>query len=259
MGSLSHTVSGDIASFRTPSRVPIESLKIHFLPKQEGSGDASPVNRRNIVGWDSCNLLGSKRNFIRFGNRTLGYPSSTAESQGTKRKFDIATYVAGLATSNYWNRERVSNVSLSNGVLTFTPVSVQTYGIGFPMILKPGTYKFDATHNCRIIASCYYKEDGTYISSESIHSTKSFTVPSTAYYTVIDFLGYTGTVATVTNVIVSKKTMTYEEYEGNIIPLLWSDHGVEYGGYVDPVRGKLVAEWATYTFTGTETDLRAGG
>ena len=48
---LSHTVSGDIAHFRTPSRVPIESLKFHFLPKQEGSGDPSPSNVRPITGW----------------------------------------------------------------------------------------------------------------------------------------------------------------------------------------------------------------
>lgn len=52
---LSHTVSGNVASFRTPSRVPIESLKFHFLPKQEGSGDPSPTNVRPITGWTGLN------------------------------------------------------------------------------------------------------------------------------------------------------------------------------------------------------------
>ena len=52
---LTHTVSGDVAHFRTPSRVPIDSLKFHFLPKQEGSGDPSPSNVRPIAGWTGLN------------------------------------------------------------------------------------------------------------------------------------------------------------------------------------------------------------
>ena len=51
---LSHTVSGDIASFRTPSRVPIESLKFHFLPKQ-AAGTPSPENPIPIEGWTGLN------------------------------------------------------------------------------------------------------------------------------------------------------------------------------------------------------------
>ena len=51
MGSISHTVSGDIASFKSAARVPITSLKCHFKPVQEGSGDPSPANVRPITGW----------------------------------------------------------------------------------------------------------------------------------------------------------------------------------------------------------------
>lgn len=64
MGGLSHTVSGDIASFRTPSRVPIESLKFHFLPKQEGSGDPSPTNVCPITGWTGLNGRRAGKNLI---------------------------------------------------------------------------------------------------------------------------------------------------------------------------------------------------
>lgn len=62
MGGLTHTVSGDIASFRTPSRVPIESLKFYFLPKQEGSGDPSPTNVRPITGWTGVNWRRAGKN-----------------------------------------------------------------------------------------------------------------------------------------------------------------------------------------------------
>lgn len=64
MGGLSHTVSGDIASFRTPSRVPIESLKFHFLPKQAGSEVPSPTNIRPITGWTGLNGRRSGRNLL---------------------------------------------------------------------------------------------------------------------------------------------------------------------------------------------------
>ena len=73
---LSHTVSGDIASFRTPSRVPIESLKFHFLPKQEGSGDPSPSNERPIIGWTGLNGYKAGKNLVNKVNVINGYFSS---------------------------------------------------------------------------------------------------------------------------------------------------------------------------------------
>lgn len=63
MGGLSHTVSGDIASFRTPSRVPIESLKFHFLPKQ-AAGTPSPENPISIEGWTGLNGEHSGKNLL---------------------------------------------------------------------------------------------------------------------------------------------------------------------------------------------------
>lgn len=64
MGNLTHTVSGDIASFRSAARVPIESLKCHFLPIQEGSGDSSSSNVRNISGWNQVNIFHTGKNVM---------------------------------------------------------------------------------------------------------------------------------------------------------------------------------------------------
>ena len=63
MGRLTHTVSGDIASFRTPSRVPIESLKFHFLPKQ-AAGTPTPENPIPIEGWTGMNGIQEGKNLI---------------------------------------------------------------------------------------------------------------------------------------------------------------------------------------------------
>lgn len=64
MGNLTHTVSGDIASFRSAARVPIESLRCHFLPIQEGTGDPSPDNVRPIRGWNNIEIYQSGLNLI---------------------------------------------------------------------------------------------------------------------------------------------------------------------------------------------------
>ena len=63
MGRLTHTVSGGIASFRTPSKVPIESLKFHFLPKQ-AAGTPSPENPIPIEGWTGLNGKRAGKNLI---------------------------------------------------------------------------------------------------------------------------------------------------------------------------------------------------
>ena len=68
---LSYTVSGSVAHFRTPSRVPIESLKFHFLPKQEGTGDPSPSNVRPITGWTGLNGRRSGKNLFNYNEDNL--------------------------------------------------------------------------------------------------------------------------------------------------------------------------------------------
>lgn len=53
MAHLNYTVGGDsnLVNFKSTARVPIDSLKVHFKPVQEGSGDPSPENVRPITGW----------------------------------------------------------------------------------------------------------------------------------------------------------------------------------------------------------------
>ena len=69
MANLTHTVSGNVASFRSAARAPIESLKCHFIPKQEGTGDPSPENTREIKGWSGLTLKRTGKNIIDFYHR----------------------------------------------------------------------------------------------------------------------------------------------------------------------------------------------
>lgn len=63
MGRLTHTVSGSIATVRSPAVAPIESLKVHFSPIQEGTGDPSPSNIRPITGWTGVKLYSGQSDF----------------------------------------------------------------------------------------------------------------------------------------------------------------------------------------------------
>ena len=62
MGTVKYT--GPVASFHCPTEATIRSLKVHFSPKQEGSGTPSPENVREIVGWDGVEINKSERNLI---------------------------------------------------------------------------------------------------------------------------------------------------------------------------------------------------
>ena len=51
MGTVKY--SGPVASFHCPTEATIRSLKVHFSPKQLGSGTPSPENVREINGWNN--------------------------------------------------------------------------------------------------------------------------------------------------------------------------------------------------------------
>ena len=65
------TTPADIATFNSDIIAPLKQVKINFSPKQEGSGDPSPSNIRNITGWTglsihhrNANLISSNASFI---------------------------------------------------------------------------------------------------------------------------------------------------------------------------------------------------
>lgn len=83
MASITHTVGGDsnLVSFKSAARVPIESLKVHFSPVQEGEGDPSPENVRPISGWDGVEQFYSGKNI----GHIVGYSSSSTSSPSGRR------------------------------------------------------------------------------------------------------------------------------------------------------------------------------
>ncbi len=50
------TSVGDLVTFNTDLSAPLKSCKVSFLPVQEGEGDPSPDNVREIKGWNGVNI-----------------------------------------------------------------------------------------------------------------------------------------------------------------------------------------------------------
>ena len=96
MGKLTHTVSGSIASFKSPDKSPIESLKVHFAPTQEGTGDPSPTNVRAINGWTGFNSYVASKNI----GHVVGYSAESVTDSTTTRKTSNS-YGTTISTTNY--------------------------------------------------------------------------------------------------------------------------------------------------------------
>lgn len=64
MGNVTAKTSGEIANFMTTAETNITSLKVHFSPKQLGTGDPSPENVREIEGWDGVEVAKSSVNLL---------------------------------------------------------------------------------------------------------------------------------------------------------------------------------------------------
>lgn len=207
MGGLSHTVSGDIASFRTPSRVPIESLKFHFLPKQEGSGDPSPTNIRPITGWTGLNWL---------------------------MEPDVYYFEQGGIADAYGTDTTASNRIRTRG---FIPFDIDTF--------KIIDGKVDSDECVRAVY--YYDMNKTFISSKMPGNNtlpylyNMITPNGTKYVRIVLWkTDHTSNISPDNKCIIIKSTNSYK------IPVTFPDGQTIYGGYIDPVKGKLVATHGIY-------------
>jgi len=243
MGKLTHTVKGPIASFRSADKANIESLKLHFLPKQEGSGDPSPTNIRPITGWTGCNLFKTKKNLLDISNAFCNSTATLSNGVVTNNVVDTRAYVSLYI-------EAIKKVNTSYSRLKLFRMSGE--------ITEAVHY---TTGVLTVSSEC---EDMEYLRIKHNGSSKDFAIyfplklPVGAKFAVtLDITGADistigGFSMTNFHMEVDTASDTLEQYEGSTIPLSWFDHGVEYGGYIDPVNGKLVAEYKAHVFNGEE-------
>ena len=246
---LSHTVSGDIASFRTPSRVPIESLKFRFLPKQ-AAGTPSPENPIPIEGWIGLNGYGAGLNLISLSDFDYIDNSSNIDLTITDSTMKILCKKNG----NDWLKS-------SQEAKLDIPKAWRGKPIYFGV--ESITLETENKDYQRSTIVCEFRdENNTFITDPTVVSVgdgsttyaRKYTIPSNAavmkiYFRIAQNINTYG--VSVGDYIIFNNfymrypsdTYGYTKYEGEQIPITFPDGETIYGGYVDLVRGKLVATW----------------
>lgn len=141
MGTVKY--SGPVASFHCPTEATIRSLKVHFSPKQEGSGDPSPENIRPIEGWDGVTALKSSKNLFDTSKISCSHPSTTWNAQTEMEDMVFANGELSGTVQSGW---RDTTVFTQN-----TPFKPGTYTLSFDYINGIKNYKWKPV----IISSTY--------------------------------------------------------------------------------------------------------
>lgn len=191
MGNLTHTVSGNIASFRSAARVPIESLKCYFLPVQEGSGDPSPENIRPIVGWNNFNIIQCSTNLF---NKDEDYSANNFyyKSDGT------------MITDNNYR---------TTGYIKIKPLTTYFWAInGVDGITRPG-------HSAPRVA--FFDINKSWISSsESLKQGRNMVSPANAFYARLPvYVHDSSSVSSAMFVESETQPTVYEPYREQTIPV----------------------------------------
>ena len=193
MGNVTAKTSGEIASFMSPSMTNIKSLKVHFSPKQLGTGNPSPENVREIVGWDGVEVNGSGRNLasVQYGYDSYGgNPTSTVIQYRSKSTNE---YVSSL--------------------INIKPNT--TYTISREFIGGIFRYYFYSEYP---ILDITYSIDGS--SGNANKYSFTFTTPSNAKYL---FVVWTRTNSTSpcgkVQIELGSSPTSYEPYQGTTIPI----------------------------------------
>ena len=130
--------SGSFINFLSPEKANIRSLKVHFSPKQEGSGDPSPENVRPIGGRDSVTVSCCGKNLFPLTKNSPIYSVGTGYDKTLKRNIEIGAVYQNVSANNYWLGKYSNNYVdvVGNGTITFVSDN-NAYSGGIGVILKP--------------------------------------------------------------------------------------------------------------------------
>lgn len=230
------SVIGDVANFTTNMKAPLKECKVYFSPIQEGSGDPSPDNVRNIIGWDGVNVTRCGKNL--FGGDAL-YQSYLANSNNKTVGEDengkyIYVYNERSDTALFSDFKPNTQYTFISKIKRPTSTSIS----GLRVLYTDGTQEGALTG--KITDGLGYFKWKT---NKNKSVKKFYFLQRTIgnYYYYENFGIFEGDV----------NIEDYEPYNGATTPISWqSDYGTVYGGYVDLVKGELVAEWYKLTFDG---------
>ena len=275
MGNLTAKTSGELTSFMTPAKTNIKSLKVHFSPKQLGTGDPSPENVREIEGWDGVNVYNDPKygGFVVWNQLYDGSGSTGTNGGITYTKLDNGTWeikgTSDTTSGTAARRKQIKSPSWeANHVYWFSARAVGEGTQYLQMVLS----------NSGSIKTTTTLYDGAFAKpTEKINQfsfrvlTQNVTVDVIARPQIIDLTKLFGEeMANYIYNLERTKTGAGKDYFFNLFPKDWyeynagelttvsavnnepytnlsidwsSDIGTAYGGYVDLISGELVEEY----------------
>ena len=111
------TMIGNIVSFIASGSATINPLVINILPRQSGSGDASPTNIRPIKAWTECNIIHSGKNLYQFSGHATSNKIINSEGQITDNDNYGVGWISPAAPGVYTISVSESNSTQSSKVL----------------------------------------------------------------------------------------------------------------------------------------------
>ena len=255
MGNLTAKTSGDIASFMSPAKTNIKSLKVHFSPKQLGTDEPSPENVREIEGWDGVEVAKSSVNLLDQSYITNASGWALSSDDGNTTFYGVPVYKGTIAklyqkfrsgypfVGNPFKENVQYNVSV--WLKTVNDNSLQGLKLGFKY--TDGT---STLHSVFTINDTWKRQTLTSEADKTVNGIYcSYNKSSEIYLCGL--------------AVCEKKfddTSVVYPSSVNNISIDWSDEiGTIYDGYIDLINGELVQDMAYGQVTSEWLSSRESG
>ena len=224
-----------IAHFKTDLAAPIKSLKINFLPIQEGSGDPSPDNIREIKGWTDIKLTKCGINLLQCDTFTNGNINGI-KCTGTRNANNEIESISIVGSSSQSNNFR--NLNYTSQKLKWPPCG------------KYASYGYSPNANVMFCtnSSSFKTIDGRYPTNDNISRWEEYNIPQFYDYTStwmrIQIVPANPTGIDINSTVyplvclLQDEGCEFQPYEGQTIMI--SLPSTFYGGYIDLTKGELV-------------------
>ena len=247
------TITGDAVSFTTDMKAPLKECKVSFMPVQEGSGDPSPSNVRNISGWDGVSVKQCKKNFIieddplnpnaNYGHNSTGVTKYSEEEQGFYDEPPGISYTAHATGKNGLSYDKVRLFIAPSDMTVVFSIEYKNVGTTYGIRLHKSSSRLTDIHG---------NADSTWHRYSQVISLSKGDYLKLLIYDKIYWRNI--------QVEIANSVTDYESYQGTTYSIDWTDDaGTVYGGYVDLVKGELVATHLAFVMDGTNYTVSTGG
>lgn len=226
------TSVGDLVTFNTDLSAPLKSCKVSFSPVQEGEGDPSPDNVRNITGWNGVNIYKAGQNLIPENIPAQFYRVYPSGGHFIESGTAFSTFFIPVPKGKICLARTTRNL-ISYGALCDEPPTVGSNAFNVVTMTNRDNHIFDNSEGHKYFAITTGRKVEANSDWDSFLNTEPrltigdtvqpYTAPTNISTHSIDWTDSTGTV---------------------------------YSGYVDLINGELVADMAIKTTTWGETEAR---